>query len=49
MLFDLYDKDENGEIDFSEFTSATNIKTNGVLSQKLEWAFDFYDIGILFF
>ena len=45
LLFDVYDKDENGKIDFLEFMKATNVVT-GTDSEKLAWAFDFYDTGL---
>ena len=40
MVFDAYDKDGNGTIDFKEYMIAKNIIINGTVKDKLDWAFE---------
>jgi Ca2+-binding EF-hand superfamily protein len=43
-VFRSFDKDNSGRIDFKEFLLAINITSGGNPQQKLNWAFDMYDI-----
>lgn len=42
-VFDVYDTDKNGYVDFAEFLIAFMIRSKGSLRDKLEWLFDVYD------
>ena len=43
-IFDAYDMDGNGMVDFKEFLCTVNLATNGTVDEKLKWAFRLYDI-----
>jgi len=43
-IFNQFDTDHSGRIDFREFLSALSIQMKGTLDEKLEWAFNLYDI-----
>ncbi|KAM7534537.1 hypothetical protein Aperf_G00000112682 [Anoplocephala perfoliata] len=43
-VFRTFDKDNSGKIDFNEFLLAINITSGGQPKEKLEWAFQMYDI-----
>ena len=43
-MFRTFDKDNSGKIDFNEFLLAINITSGGQPKEKLEWAFQMYDI-----
>uniref|UniRef100_A0A1I8HR93 EF-hand domain-containing protein n=1 Tax=Macrostomum lignano TaxID=282301 RepID=A0A1I8HR93_9PLAT len=43
-VFRTFDKDNSGKIDFKEFLLAINITSGGKPQEKLEWAFQMYDI-----
>lgn len=38
-LFRIFDRDNNGTIDFKEFVLATNVTTSGAPEEKLKWTF----------
>lgn len=42
-IFRIFDKDENGSIDFKEFMLATDMTTGGSAEERLRWAFKMYD------
>lgn len=44
ILFNAYDMDKNGTIDFQEFVLTMNIASKGSPAEKLSWAFDLYDL-----
>jgi len=44
-VFRTFDKDTSGKIDFKEFLLAINITSGGKPEEKLEWAFQMYDIN----
>ncbi|CAH8613044.1 unnamed protein product [Schistosoma curassoni] len=44
-VFRTFDKDNSGKIDFKEFLLAINITSGGKPEEKLEWAFQMYDIN----
>jgi len=43
QIFRIFDKDNNGTIDFKEFMLATDMTSSGSPEEKLEWAFKMYD------
>ncbi|KAL7055621.1 hypothetical protein AAHC03_022737 [Spirometra sp. Aus1] len=43
-VFRTFDKDNSGKIDFKEFLLAINITSGGRPKEKLEWAYQMYDI-----
>ncbi|VEL11150.1 unnamed protein product [Protopolystoma xenopodis] len=43
-VFRTFDKDNSGKIDFKEFLLAINITSGGKPEEKLEWAYQMYDI-----
>ena len=44
-MFRTFDSDNSGKIDFKEFLLAINITSAGKPEQKLEWAFQMYDVN----
>jgi len=42
--FKVFDKDNNGTIDFQEFACALSLTSRGSLQEKLKWTFQLYDV-----
>lgn len=43
-IFNQFDSDRSGHIDFREFLQALSIQLKGSVEERLEWAFNLYDI-----
>lgn len=43
LVFDVFDSDQNGSIDFGEFLIAFWVRAKGNIREKLAWVFDIYD------
>ena len=45
LVFDVFDSDNSGTVDFKEFITALSISSRGDIDEKLQWAFQLYDIN----
>jgi len=43
-VFEMYDANHSGEVDFVEFVRGLSLTARGRLDEKLYWAFKFYDV-----
>jgi neuronal calcium sensor 1 len=43
IVFDVFDSDKNGYVDFGEFLIAFWVRARGDIREKLSWLFDIYD------
>jgi len=44
-LFNAFDQNHNGQIDFKEFLTALSVTSRGDIHAKLEWAFEMIDVN----
>ncbi|MGH0129740.1 UNVERIFIED_CONTAM: hypothetical protein FKN15_039720 [Acipenser sinensis] len=45
FLFNAFDTDHNGSVSFEDFVSGLSILLRGSVQEKLNWAFNLYDIN----